>query len=261
MQKETLMKLGVVFPQNEIGADPRVVREFAQAVERMGYDYLLAYDHVLGANPERPGGWNGPYTYEHLFHEVFTLFSHLAALTTTLEFATGILVLPQRETALVAKQATEVYILSEGRLRLGVGIGWNEVELQSLGFDFSKRGRRIEEQVQLLRRLWTEPLIKFDSEFHHFDDVGILPRPEKSIPIWFGGSADAVLKRMAQYGDGWMPNSANPEKLKTALVKIHEHMQAVGRNPAEFGWMCVSMPPPIIPTNGSISLLNLKPLA
>jgi probable F420-dependent oxidoreductase len=233
--KEIGMKYGVVFPQTEIGSDPVVIRDYVQAIEDMGYDYLLAYDHVLGAHPDRPGGWRGPYTHESSFHEPFVLYSHLAAITKRLEFVTGILVLPQRQTALVAKQAAELDILSDGRLRLGIGVGWNRVEYQGMGEDFTTRGRRSEEQVVLLRRLWDEPVIDFEGEFHTYDRVGINPLPKRQIPIWFGGWADVVMQRMARLGDGWMPNTAPPERIKPHAEQLMEYIEAAGRDPATFG--------------------------
>lgn len=229
------MQYGAVFPQTESGHDPIAIRDYAQAVEDMGYSFLLAYDHILGANPDRPGGWNGPYTYQDTFHEPFTLFSYLAGLTRKLEFATGILILPQRQTVLVAKQAAQVDVLSGGRLRLGVGIGWNKVEYDALGENFHNRGKRSEEQVKLLRELWTKPLVTFSGEFHHIDDAGINPLPGRIIPIWFGGMADAVLERMARLGDGWMPNPVPPERARAMAAALREHLERFGRNPADFG--------------------------
>ncbi|MCI0710761.1 MAG: LLM class F420-dependent oxidoreductase [Chloroflexi bacterium] len=229
------MKAGVVFPQTEIGDDVAVIRDYTQTVEGLGFDFLLAYDHVLGANPDREGGWRGPYTHIDMFHEPFTLFSYLAAITETLEFTTGILVLPQRQTALVAKQAAQLDILSRGRLRLGVGIGWNWVEFQGLGEDFSTRGKRSEEQIKLLRLLWNEPLVKFEGQFHSFDNVGISPLPKRRIPIWFGGSADVVLDRMARLGDGWIANPMPIEKMKPYLEKLSQYLAQANRTFDDFG--------------------------
>lgn len=230
------MKLGVVFPQTEIGTAPGVIRDYAQAAEGLGYDYLLAYDHVLGANPERPGGWRGVYTYRDAFHEPFVLFAYLAALTTRLEFTTGVLILPQRQTALVAKQAAALDVLSGGRLRLGIGIGWNAVEYEALGQDFHTRGRRSEEQVALLRRLWTEPLVTFAGRDHRISDAGLNPLPvQRPIPIWFGGEADAVLRRMAHLGDGWISNTRTLEQGRQQVARLREYLQAAGRDPASFG--------------------------
>lgn len=229
------MQYGAVFPQTESGHDPIAIRDYAQAVEDMGYSFLLAYDHVLGANPDRPGGWQGPYTHQDTFHEPFTLFSYLAGLTRRLEFATGILILPQRQTVLVAKQAAQVDVLSGGRLRLGVGIGWNRVEYDALGQEFHNRGKRSEEQVRLLRELWSKPLVTFAGEFHRVDDAGIRPLPGRNIPIWFGGMAEAVLERMARLGDGWMPNPVPPDRARAMVAALREHLERAGRNSADFG--------------------------
>lgn len=230
------MKRGVVFPQTEIGSDPVALKDYAQAVEAMGYDYLLAYDHILGANPDRPGGWQGPYTDQSMFHEPFTLFSYLAGLTENLEFATGILILPQRQTALVAKQAAQLDLLSGGRLRLGVGVGWNRVEYQAQNESFGDRGKRIEEQVALLRELWTKPLVTFRGQYHTIEDAGLNPLPvQRPIPIWFGGSADVVLRRMARLGDGWMPNPLSVEEGKPVIERLHGYLRDAGRDPADFG--------------------------
>ncbi|MFQ5436585.1 MAG: LLM class F420-dependent oxidoreductase, partial [Anaerolineae bacterium] len=198
------MKIGLVYPQIEYSNDPIAIRDYAQTAEALGYDFIVAYDHVLGANPDRPGGWQGPYTYVNPFHDPFVMFSYMAAQTERIAFATGILILPQRETAVVAKQAATLDLLSSGRFRLGVGNGWNKVEFVALNQDFHTRGRRMEEQVQLLRRLWTEDLITYEGEWHTIPDAGLNPRPNRRIPIWFGGGADAVLRRIARLGDGWM---------------------------------------------------------
>ena len=208
------MKFGVVFPQNQLGDDPKVIRDFVQAAEGMGYHHLLAYDHVLGANPEREG-WraDSPYTYEDMFHEPFTLFAYLAGLTETIGFMTGVLILPQRQTALVAKQAAQADLLSGGRFRLGVGVGWNAVEYHSLGYDFATRGARVEEQIEILRALWTRDLVKFEGKFDKIDDAGINPRPpQQPIPIWIGGRADVVLQRAARLSDGWVAHAWAPQQ-------------------------------------------------
>ncbi len=230
------MQIGVVFPQTEFGNDPGAVRDYAQTVEALGYTHVLAYDHVLGANPERPGGWRGPYTYQTPFHEPFVLFSYMAALTTRLGFITGVLILPQRQTALVAKQAAALDVLSSGRLRLGIGTGWNEVEYVALGEDFHTRGRRSEAQIALLRRLWTEPLVTVDDGWHTIPDAGLNPLPvQRPIPIWLGGYADAVLERVATLGDGWLPGSRTAAEAAPSLAKIDEHLAAVGRTRQELG--------------------------
>jgi probable F420-dependent oxidoreductase len=182
------MKIGAVYPQTEYGNDPVAIRDYAQTAEGLGFSHVVAYDHILGANPNRPGGWQGPYTYQSAFQEPFVLFSFMAAATHTLEFTPGIIILPQRQTALVAKQAATLDVLSGGRLRLGVGLGWNEVEYISLGEDFHTRGQRIEEQLLLLRQLWTQPLVEFSGSWHTIPDAGINPLPvQRPIPIWFGG--------------------------------------------------------------------------
>lgn len=227
------MQLGVIFPQTEIGADAGAVRDYAEAAESLGYRHLVVYDHVLGANPERPGGWRGPYTHEHSFHEPFVLFGYLAALTRTLQLITGILILPQRQTALVAKQAAEVDRLSGGRLRLGVGVGWNQIEFEGLGQDFSRRGRRIEEQIDLLRRLWTEPLISFAGRWDRIPDAGINPLPvQRPIPIWMGGMAEEVLKRAARLADGWFPQFRPGPEARETLDRFHGYVREAGRDPA-----------------------------
>ena len=186
------MKLGAIFPQLEIGNDPAAIRDWAQAVEQMGYDHILVFDHGLGAHPDRfEGKFRPPYTHEMPFHEPFVLFGYLAALTERVELTTGILILPQRQTALVAKQAAQTDVLSGGRLRLGVGIGWNHVEYEALGENFRNRGRRMEEQVALMRRFWAEDLVDFNGRYHHVHQAGINPLPlRRSIPVWMGGGAD-----------------------------------------------------------------------
>ncbi len=231
------MLTGIVFPQTEIGADVGAVRAITQAAEGLGYDYLLAFDHVVGANPARPGPWQGgPYDYRSSFHEPLVLFGFLAGITRTLSFATGILILPQRQTVLVAKQAAEVDILSGGRLRLGIGVGWNSLEYEALGIDFRTRGRRQAEQVTLLRALWTQRLVVFEGRFDHVPDGGIHPLPvQQPIPIWFGGGSDATLRRMARLGDGWMPNTASPDTLAGQLDTLRGYIQRAGRDPSDFG--------------------------
>jgi len=230
------MKIGVVFPQVEFPADPVAVRDYAQAVEGMGFTHLHAYDHVLGANPERPGGWSGPYKYTDPFFEPFVLFSYLASLTSRLEFVTGVIILPQRQTALVAKQAATLDVLSNGRLRLGVGNGWNEVEYIALGESFHNRGRRMEEQIELMRLLWTQPLVRFEGRWHHIPDAGLNPLPvQRPIPIWFGGRDDRVLKRMARLGDGWMPNLYTLEQTRPLPEKLNQYLEEVGRDRSTFG--------------------------
>ncbi|MDX1522849.1 MAG: LLM class F420-dependent oxidoreductase [Anaerolineae bacterium] len=229
------MKIGAIFPQTEIGSDPIAIKDYAQAIEGMGFDYLLAFEHVLGANPDRPGGWNGPYTHQHMFHEPFVLFGYLAGLTERIELVTGILILPQRQTVLVAKQAAEVDVLSGGRLRLGIGVGWNKVEMQGLGFDFHSRGIRVDEQISLLRELWTKPLVTVCTDDHTIDDAGLNPLPvQQPIPIWIGGMADAVLKRAATHADGWFPNRP-PQEKGPLLDKLRGYLAEAGRAGDDFG--------------------------
>jgi len=228
------MKLGVVFPQNEIGNDPIAIRDFAQAAEALGYADLVAYDHVLGAHPDRDPKLTGPYTHEDPFHEPMVLFGFLAGQTERIELATGIVILPQRQTALVAKQAAEVAVLSGGRMRLGIGTGWNLVEYEALGCEWKNRARRMEEQVELLRRLWSEPVIDYRGDFHRVDRAGILPLPERSIPIWFGGFAPVAWQRAVNTGDGLILGYG----LKLCLPALEYAKRALdeaGRDRASFG--------------------------
>lgn len=226
----------MVFPQTEIGNDPADIRRYAQAVERAGYTHLVAYDHVLGANPDRPSAWAGPYTHRTPFHEVFVLLSFVAGITQRLELATGVLILPQRQTALVAKQAAALDVLSGGRVRLGVGLGWNAVEYEALGEDFSTRGRRIEEQIALMRRLWSKELVTFEGRWHRVSDAGLNPLPtERSIPLWMGGSADAAMQRISRIADGWMINIPLGEQLGARLAQMRGLLAQAGRDVAAFG--------------------------
>jgi len=229
------MELGTVFPQLEIGHDPRGLVDYASRIEAAGYGHVLAYDHVLGVNPDREG-WDGPYDYEDTFHEPLTTYSYLAGQTEELEFVTGVLVLPQRQTALVAKQAAQLDRFTDGNLRLGVGVGWNEPEYVALGEEFSTRGHRIEEQVEVLRALWTDELVDFEGEFHEIPDAGIRPRPvQRPIPVWMGGMADPVKRRIARVADGWMPQFQPGEAAEAHLDDVREYAEDVGRDPAEVG--------------------------
>jgi probable F420-dependent oxidoreductase len=229
------MRLGAVLPQLEIGSDPAVIAKWARAVEGMGYRHVLAYDHVLGADPAARPGWRG-YTNRDSFHEVFVLFGYLAAITETLELVTGVLILPQRQTALVAKQAAEVDVLSRGRLRLGIGVGWNPVEYEALNEDFGTRGARSEEQIEVLRALWAEPTITYRGRWHTIVDAGIEPRPPRGgIPIWIGGTADAVLRRAARIGDGWLPQQSPNAESAATLQRIREYAEEAGRSPDDIG--------------------------
>ncbi len=230
------MKIGVVFPQIEVHSDVEAIRDFAQTVQELGFNHVLAYDHVLGANPQRPGGWRGPYHYEHPFYSPLLLFSYMAAVSPGLGFITGVLILPQRETALVAKQAATLDVLCGGKLRLGVGSGWNEVEYVALNQDFHTRGKRQEEQIELLRRLWTEPLVTFEGRWHTIPDAGVNPLPlQRPIPIWFGGRADALLRRAARLGDGYLPNERSVAQARPILQKLRQFLEEEGREPHSFG--------------------------
>jgi probable F420-dependent oxidoreductase len=230
------VRIGAIFPQIEIGNDPAAIRDYAQAVEELGYTHLLAFDHVLGANPDRPGGWRGPYTHREAFHEPFVLFGFLAAATRRLELATGVIILPQRQAALVAKQAAAVDVLSGGRLRLGVGVGWNAVEFEALGEDFRTRGRRIEEQIAVMRALWSAPLVTFGGEWHRVPDAGINPLPvQRPIPIWMGGESEPVLQRTARLADGWMPHVGPGPEGQAVIDRLLGLVEAAGRDPARFG--------------------------
>ncbi|OGQ75986.1 MAG: LLM class F420-dependent oxidoreductase [Deltaproteobacteria bacterium RIFCSPLOWO2_12_FULL_57_22] len=230
------MRFGVIFPQTEIGADPIAVRDYAQAAEELGYDHLAAYDHVLGANPARRPGWSPPYSHKDMFHEPFVLFGYLAGLTKSIQLTTGILILPQRQTVLVAKQAAAVDVLSGGRLRLGIGIGWNDVEYEALGENFKNRGRRSEEQMEVLRRLWTQELVTFQGRWHKITDAGLNPLPiQRPIPIWLGGSAEAVLRRIARRGDGWFPLLQPDEKCRSMIERLRSYTREAGRDPGAVG--------------------------
>ncbi len=229
------MEYGAVFPHNEIGTDPGAFKAYAQGVEALGATHLLIYDHVLGADPDRPGGWQGPYDKDVAFHEPFTTLAFLAGVTERIEFVTTVLILPQRQTALVAKQAAELAILSRDRFRLGVGTGWNRIEYEALNEDFSTRGRRQAEQVALLRRLWQEDSLTFEGEFHTVSAASINPRPARPIPIWFGGSAPALLQRCARLGDGWIPLMGANDAARACIDEIARHRREAGRTMDDFG--------------------------
>jgi len=224
------MRIGVVFPQTEIGDDPIAIRDYAQAAEELGYRHLLIYDHVLGASIANRPDWRGPYTSDTLFHEPFVLFGYLAGLTKRIELVTGVIILPQRQTALVAKQAAEIDLLSGGRLRLGVGIGWNEVEYQALGEDFHNRGARMEEQIDVLRALWTQPVVSFAGRWHQIEAAGIKPLPiQRPIPIWIGATADAAIERAGRISDGWFPQRAPDDQARAMLDRLRQAAAAAGR--------------------------------
>ncbi|GCE31420.1 hypothetical protein KDA_69040 [Dictyobacter alpinus] len=228
------MQIGVTFPQNEIGADPAVIRDYAQAVEGMGYQHILAYDHVLGADPTNRPGWTG-YTQNSLFHEPFVLFGYLAALT-QLGLVTGVIILPQRQTVLVAKQAAEVDVLTGGKFRLGIGVGWNAVEYEGLGIDFHARGKMVEEQIEVLRELWKQEVVTYKGKYHTVTEAGLNPLPVKrSIPIWTGGSSDVLLRRTARLADGWFPLGDPDDQMRATLERLFTYLQEAGRERSSLG--------------------------
>jgi probable F420-dependent oxidoreductase len=228
------MQIGVVFPQTEIGADAGAVRAYGEQVEGLGFAHLLAYDHVVGADPKIHVGWNGPYDVHTTFHEPLVTFGYLAAVTTSLELVTGIVILPQRQTVLVAKQAAEVDLLSGGRLRLGVGLGWNAVEYEALGEDFSTRGKRCDEQVELMRELWTNQTVTYHGRYHRVTGAGLAPLPiQRPIPVWFGASSPRACRRVGRLGDGWFPMVGPGPKLEQARQEVTQAATEAGRDPAE----------------------------
>jgi probable F420-dependent oxidoreductase len=229
------MRIGVVFPQTELGCDAAAVRTYATEVERLGYAHLLAYDHVVGADPEVHQGWNGPYDVHTTFHEPFVMFGYLAAIT-SLELVTGIIILPQRQTVLVAKQAAEVDLLTEGKFRLGIGLGWNAVEYEALGKDFTNRGKRSEEQVSLLRRLWTEQSVTHDGPSEKVTGAGLAPLPvQRPIPVWFGVASPPAFKRAGRMADGWFPMVNPGPDLVDAKAIVDAAAVDAGRDPAAIG--------------------------
>ncbi len=232
------MELGALIPLGDIGGDPAVVRDYAQAVEAMGYDFLEAPDHVLGVNAaSRPDWDHSRNTSKDLFHDPFVLLGFLAGCTSKLGFSTGVLILPQRQTVLVAKQAASLDVLCGGRFRLGIGVGWNEVEFLGLNENFRNRGRRSEEQVQVMQALWAEDHVTFKRRYHTIDDAGINPRPASGrVPVWFGGHHDATLTRIAKWGDGWMPNAYAPDQSAIDVFeKLRGLTRAEGRDPQAIG--------------------------
>lgn len=227
------MRIGATFPQTELGSgDPGVLRAYAQGVEELGYRHILAYDHVVGADPAVHQGWSRSYTHRTTFREPFVFFGFLAGIT-RLDLVTGIIILPQRQTALVAKQAAELDQLSEGRLRLGIGLGWNAVEYEALGQDFTNRGRRVEEQVALLRRLWTEESVSFEGTWEQVRGAGIAPLPtQRPIPVWFGGATPPAFRRIGRLADGWFPMVYPGEGLEEARAIVDAAATEAGRDPA-----------------------------
>ena len=233
------MLLNAWFPSVQIGNDPAAIRDWAQAAEDLGFEYIEVPDHVFGATARN--GWTPRYDAFAPFHETFTTMAYLAATTKTIRISSGVLILPQRQTGLVAKQAAEVDLLSDGRLRLGVGVGWNHVEYEALDCEWKTRGIKQAEQIDVLRKLWTEELVTFEGRFHKYNEVTIVPSPkQRSIPIWIGGSADSVIKRAAKLGDGWMPILSPDDEGKAALEKLYAYLEEFGRKREGFGieaWM------------------------
>jgi probable F420-dependent oxidoreductase len=226
------MKIGAVFPQTEIGADAGAVRAYAQRVEELGFSHVLAYDHVVGADPQVHTGWNGPYNLDSTFHEPLVTFGYMAGVTTTLEFVTGVIILPQRQTVLVAKQAAEVDLLSEGRLRLGIGVGWNAVEYEALGEDFSTRGKRFEEQIELMRLLWTQKSVTYEGAFHRVTGAGLAPLPrQRPIPLWIGAQSPRAYRRAGRLADGWFPQVQPGPQLDEARQIVNAAAVEAGRDP------------------------------
>jgi len=229
------MRIGVVFPQTELGGDAGAVRAYAQRAEELGFTHVLAYDHVVGADPAVHEGWDGPYDVHTTFHEPMVLYGYLAAVT-TMELVTGIIILPQRQTALAAKQAAEVDLLTGGNFRFGVGIGWNRVEYEALGQDFTARGRRLEEQIALLRRLWTEQTVTFDGTFDRVTGAGLAPLPvQRPIPVWIGAQSPRAYRRAGRLADGWFPQMEPGPKLDEARRIVERAATEAGRDPASLG--------------------------
>lgn len=245
------MQLGVIFPQTEIGADPKAVRDFVQAAEGLGYEHVIVFDHVLGADTAHHQGWQGPYTKHDMFHEPFVLYGYLAAVTQRIELVTAVIILGQRQTALAAKQAAEVDVLSGGRLRLGVGIGWNAVEYEALGENFHNRGKRSEEQIAVMRALWTQETVDFHGRWHHISHAGLNPLPvQRPIPLWLGGGrpgVEAVIERIGRLADGWFPQFAPDDEGQATLERMRGYARAAGRDPASIG------------VEGRISIANSTP--
>ncbi len=230
------MHIGVIYPQTELPRDPETIRTFAQSAEAMGYRFIAAFDHVIGANPASRPDWRGVYDVDDAFMEPFTLFSFMAGITTRLGFATSVLILPQRQTVLVAKQAATLDVLTKGRFRLGIGVGWNDVEYEALDENFETRGRRTEEQIELMRLLWRNRSVSFEGEWHRVTDAGINPLPvQRPIPVWMGGGADRVVRRIARMADGWMPQFSPDSRGKLLFEQMRSYAEEYGRNPNEIG--------------------------
>ena len=231
------MKVGVVYPQIELKGDPGCVDEIGKATEQLGFDHFLMYDHVVGAaRVERdPPLWEGgPYTDKDPFHDPFVAFAYLAGRYETINFVSGVLVLPARQTVLVAKQAADLDLLSGGRLTLGVGIGWNFVEYDALGMDFKTRGKRMTEQIDYLRRLWTEPLLTYKGDFEFIDRAALIPRPNRKIPLVLGGVSEPAFKRAAKMGDGFIFAADFDDACMPQWQRVQELLKEEGRDTKDF---------------------------
>jgi probable F420-dependent oxidoreductase len=229
-------QLGAFFPTRDMPPDRLAIRDWAQAAEALGFDFLEVSDHVLGADRAALPDFQGPYDVDDAFHETFVTLAYIAAVTERVGLASGVLILPQRQTALVAKQAAQLDVVSGGRLRLGIGVGWNPVEYAALGQEWKVRGRRQAEQIELMNRLWTERAVTFTGTFDHVQHAGINPLPiQRPIPIWFGGGAETVLRRAARYGQGWIPLGQPDERTAGQLERLHDYLRAQGRDPQAFG--------------------------
>ncbi|HEY1798244.1 MAG TPA: LLM class F420-dependent oxidoreductase [Stellaceae bacterium] len=230
------MQLGSLLPLGDIGGEPEILREYAEAAEETGYHFVEAADHVLGVNAASRPGWDRN-TNDDLFHDPFVLFGYLAGVTNKLGFSTGVLILAQRQAALVAKQAACLDVLCGGRFRLGIGVGWNETEYVALNENFHNRGRRSEEQVEVMQALWAQPHVAFKGKYHTVDDAGINPRPKSGrVPVWFGGHHDRTLDRIAKWGDGWMPNAYPADQSALDIfADLRRRIEAAGRDPKDVG--------------------------
>ena len=231
------MKLGITLPLVDIQGDPTTVRDFAQAAEALGYDHLGAPDHVLGVNVASRPDWGARNTSKDFFPDPFVLFGVLSACTNRIEFSTQVMILPQRQTALVAKQAASLDVLSGGRFRFGIGVGWNPVEYVGLNESFKDRGKRQEEQVEVMKALWAEPHVSFKGKWHTIEDAGINPLPvRRRIPLWFGGHEDVTLRRIAKQGDGWimLAHPAGPVA-NAEFAKLRGYVKEASRDPSAVG--------------------------
>lgn len=230
------MRVGVVFPQTESGTDPGFIREYVQAAEELGYKHILAYDHVLGASLKSRPDWSGPYSSTDVFHEPFVLFGYMAGIASDMEFVTGVIISPQRQTVLLAKQAASLDVLNKGRFRLGIGVGWNELEYVGLNENFRNRGKREEEQIDVMRQLWTNDVIEYNGEYHTIPDAGINPLPfQRPIPIWLGGRSDIAYRRAARLADGFMPQFPPDADGAEIVARLHQYVREAGREPEAFG--------------------------